>query len=265
MTWPQCAPAALLFAACAAAPDLRYASADPADTWESGVRWHASAAGGLACSTAYAGPESEFAAYPAGRTLVFQVRIGNHSDTSLRVDPQDFRAFAPRSTAAFAAADPESALVDVDRRQRSLDVDYGINLGLQAAGAVGSAVLGIASLFADPQTRLEADRERSQADRNWSDAEDQYRKDTARLRGERAYWEQEHLRRTDLASGRVLTGAINIPFPADSLPPDTLVVRWTPAGGRSFDLGRYGRPRTAADTFHPRKIPVRPDYGFLPP
>jgi hypothetical protein len=265
ITWSRGAPAALLFAACASAPDLRYASADPADTWESGVRWHASAARSLACSTAYAGPESNFVEYPAGRTLVFQVRLGNHSDTSLRVDPLAFRAYAPRSAGAFPAADPESALVNVDGRMRDLDFTYGINLGVETARSFSWVVLDIAGLFADPRSRAEAYREQSHGDQNWNEVEDRYQKEMARLKDERSYWERGHLRRTDLAPGRVVAGAISIPFPADSLPPDTLVLQWTPAGGRPFDLGRYGRPRTSADTLPPRKIPARPTYEFIVP
>jgi hypothetical protein len=260
---PRCAPAALLFAACASAPDLRYASADPADTWDSGIRWHTSFARSLACSTAFVGAETDFNEYPAGRALVFQVKLGNRSDSTFRIDPSDFRAYAPGPGTTFRAADPESALADVDRRKRSVDNDYGINLAIQTTLAVGDLFVQIASLASNDRSRPQ-DCRKDEGQEHWrNDEEKRYQEHIARLKDERAYWEQGHLRRTDLVPGRALASAISIPFPGDGLPPDTLVLQWAPAGRKPLDLGLYGRPPAAFDSLPPRKAPARPEDNFF--
>lgn len=260
---PALGLAALLFA-CAPAPALRYASADPADRWEAGVRWHPAEAGGLACSTSFGG--DGYASVPGfggGRTLDFGLILRNDAGASARIDPADFRLYAPRRGSVHAAADPESALADVDRRIGALDANHNAQAGIKLAGDLLYLAASVANL-GDARAQAELNRTAAESDRNDREESGNYRGLLAALKEERRGWSDAHLRRTDLDPGSMMAGKLTFIFP-QGLPPDTLVLQWAPAGGGSFDLGRYGRPRLPVDTLKPAPPRYIPQNGFQYP
>ncbi len=136
-----------------------------------------------------------------------------------------------------------------------LFADYALNLAIETGLAIGDLFVQTASLASHDRARPE-DYRKAEDQEHWRSEEDsRYRQKLAGLRDERLYWEQGHLRRTDLAPGRALASVLSIPFPGDGLPPDTLVLQWAPPGRQPFDIGLYGRPPAEADSLPPRKVP----------
>lgn len=247
-------PAAVLLSAClygcSPGPILKYETSDPSDQWESGTRLHPAEAGGMACTTWFEGDgNGPVRAYASGRTLGFGIHLRNRGDTPVRVDPAAFRVVSPRLGLAWSAADPEAALEDVEKRRRANEDNHATYSCLTGVGTMLSLTAGIASI-GDARAQEEIRRSDAQSEENAREEREGYESRARELESERSVWADGHLRRTDMHPGRSMSGALTFRFP-EMTPPDTLVLQWLAPGGRQYDLGRYGRPRIAADTARP--------------
>jgi hypothetical protein len=248
---PAFATLAVLLGACAPGPVLRYASDDPADRWQAGVRLHAARAERALFLTAFAGETVGEVPGHDGRALTFSLLARNPSDSILRLDPGDFRLLVPRTGKAYAPVDPESVLAALDRDRRDEIHLASAQRDFRGILAVPLLAADIASLGADARTRGETARVRAEAERAEAEENALHREALDGLDAVRRRWSEEALRRTDLDAGKGTTGDLTFPFPGFPLPPDTVVMQWRAPDGRFRDLGRYGRPRLPADTAAP--------------
>jgi hypothetical protein len=227
---------------------LRYSSDDPSDRWNSGVRLHSARTQGASFISAYVGETSGEVPGQYARALTFSLLARNESGSDLRLDPSGFRLLAPHSGKAYPVVDPESALAVLDRNRR-MEIDRAsaqtVFRGILAVPLLAGE---IASLWSNPREREEASKALAESERAASEEKASHQEAMAGIETDYRHWAGDALRRTDLAAGKSLSGDLTFIFPDVPLPPDTLVLQWTPSGGKPFDLGSYGRPRIAEDT-----------------
>jgi hypothetical protein len=258
--------AAALLGGCAPTPLLRYASDDPADRWKSGVRLHSARTEEASFISAFVGETTgqvPDGAAPGryGRAITISLLARNESASDLRLEPADFRMLAARSGKAYTPVDPESAIVVLDRIRQTEIQRASDETAFRGILALPLLAGEVASLWGSPRDRDEASKALAESERADAEEKARHQEAMAEIDGGYRRWTEEALRRTDLAAGKSLSGDLTFVFPEGDLPPDTLMLEWTPAGGRPHDLGRYGRPRIAADTVPTGKMPGRPENG----
>lgn len=270
--WPRRALPALaasLLGACASGPILRYASADPTDRWESGVRLHSARAGGALFISAFAGESAGQVPGQDGRALAFSLLARNESGSELSVNPSDFRLSAPHTGKAYPAADPESALAILDQERREENGRAAVQRNFRGLMAIPLLAGQIAALAGDARERAQASKDYAESERAEADELARHQEALSDLEERRRPWAENALRRTDLRPGKTVSGDLTFPFPELPLPPDTLVLQWRGPDGAYLEVGRYGRPILAADTAAPGKAyrsrgPASPYMGFTP-
>jgi hypothetical protein len=258
-----------LLGACAPAPILRYASDDPADRWESGVRLHSARTGGALFISAFAGETMGEVPGRDGRALAFSLLARNESASDLRLDPSDFRLLAPRTGKAYPPADPEAALAIVDRDRREEIGRAAVQRNFRGLMAIPLLAGQVAALAGDARERAEVAKEYAESERAEAEEHALHQATLAELDDRRRPWAEDALRRTDLRAGKTLSGDLTFPFPDLPLPPDSVVLQWRGPGGGYLELGRYGRPVLAEDTAAPGRAyrsrgPASPYLGNNP-
>lgn len=227
-------------------PVLHYQTADSADLWQQGLRQHPGRTPGFSFTTAYL--EFSRDAVPGlggSRSIVFRVAVRNEGPGSALLDPVDFALIPPGSGPALPPIDPERVLAAAERGKAAEQAMYADADLAEGIADLPLVILNLASDLSGATTaqqdlerrELEAYRREQRRDRAA-----RHTKAMAEWKGVTDAWSANALRKTTLLPGTEAQGRVAFAVPADSLPADTLLLRWKRPDGAWAELGRYGRP-----------------------
>jgi len=156
---------------------------------------------------------------------LMDVEIMNHSDSILQVDTPNFKYSAKKeySDGSFdplsggTAIDPEQVILNLDmassraeaneRTSRVLD-------GITVAANIASDVANVGELTDEELDRRDNQRTREAIERY--ERRDQFYATVSSLNDQRAYWETEVLRKTDLYPEESIAGEVRFPLVEDA-------------------------------------------------
>jgi len=160
-----------------------------------------------------------------GKHILMDVEIMNHSDSILQVDTPNFKYSAKKeySDESFdplrggTAIDPEQVILNLDmassraeaneRTSRVLD-------GITVAANIASDVANVGELTDEELDRRDNQRTREAIERY--ERRDQFYATVSSLNDQRAYWETEVLRKTDLYPEESIAGEVRFPLVEDA-------------------------------------------------
>ncbi len=204
----------ICFAACAPRPVFRLESMAEYSTWYQGTEYIISSEDSVTVTVAYI--------RHLGDKVVFDVKVANYSDETVRVDPADFyfkglHSIEPLSYAARGyAINPKEKLLQIDMEIAEEEADQKTTLLLSAIGATAMVASDIAEEEDTPEEQIEeaAVMDALVAGTAQELHESEYEIGSLRYRRER--WAIETLRKTDLFSGEFIRGKVYFPLAEDA-------------------------------------------------
>ena len=168
-------------------------------------------------------------------TVIMDLEVINYSDDLVRFEPSDVsfiaysKNFEKNENLAKGkwrdefitdgtALDPEKTLLDIDKRRSKVEARNRTNSLLDGISTGMNLVTDISAVgreTSDEQTAREAQRTREAIDR--AERRENFYRNVSSLSEQRAYWETETLRVTDLPPGESVAGEIILPLTKDAL------------------------------------------------
>jgi len=160
-----------------------------------------------------------------GQHIVMDVEIVNYSDSIVQIDTPNFKYSAKEdfSDGSFnplgggTAYDPERVILNLDMASSRAEANERTNRVLDGLGATATIASDIAN--AGNQTteeRNQRENERTRAALERMERRDQFYERVSSLNEQRAYWETEVLRKTDLYPDESIAGEVRFPVYEDA-------------------------------------------------
>lgn len=234
--------------ACFFAPQevVRFRAERAGSTWSNGLELHAANTRQLEVRSGFLGySHDKIHGYSGPYPLFFLISATNQSDSSVLIDPLDFRISVPGQgkDSNLAAIDPEAALhkarQDMAAEVASHASYEGTTLAIDAVGAV----LGLAHLFSTPEERSDWVKSRERDRETQEDIRRRHREKMAEFSARERLWSDSAMRKTTLAPGGLLRGRIGFAIESYAAIPDTARLEYRERTGGFSELVTYGRVR----------------------
>ncbi|TVR35810.1 MAG: hypothetical protein EA390_01210 [Balneolaceae bacterium] len=167
--------------------------------------------------------------------VIMDLEVINYSEEHVRFEPSDvsFKAYMRKFErggnpakgewenkllADGSALDPEQTLLNIDKRRSEVEARNRTNSVLEGISASLNLVSDISAAgkeTASEQTARETQRTREAINR--AERRENFYRNVSSLSEQRAYWETEALRVTDLQPGEAIAGEISLPLTEDAL------------------------------------------------
>jgi hypothetical protein len=167
--------------------------------------------------------------------VIMDLEVINYSDKPVRFEPSEvsFKAYSrkfgrdaklakgeweDKLIADDTALDPEQTLLNIDKRRSEVVARNRTNSVLEGISASMNLVSELSAAgqeTASEQTARETQRTREAIDR--AEHRENFYRNVSSLSEQRAYWETEALRVTDLQPGEAIAGEISLPLIEDAV------------------------------------------------